>query len=152
MTRADTPPSRCLATPIRDRGERGTLASQSDAAHQTPEIDDTGKPEDEHRSLWASLTPTQRHLLGFVWRHEDTDLTYLSIARSLELPSLPGVGRSGLSHERTLSDKTIRKVCKGLFDARLLVREGERGAVRLTPSGHALVLWSKAQRAAGLLA
>ncbi len=149
MSRTDTQSSQRLATPL---GRSHGLAKSDSPGSITPRSDQSGSHsgrDTTHRALWATLTPTQRHVLGFVWRYESTGLTYVSIAKSLELPSLPGSSVRGVSLGRTLSDKTLRKVCKALFESGLLVRDGERGAVQLTPLGHELVVWERARRSAG---
>ncbi|QYO64447.1 hypothetical protein [Leptolyngbya sp. 7M] len=101
-------------------------------------LNETERPSDTAlKRLWTELTPDQRALLGFAWKYESTGLTYSSIATG------SGFTRAGTG-PRYLSDKSIQKCAKALFDKGLLARSGDRSFIQLTAKAHELVEWAKA--------
>jgi hypothetical protein len=89
-------------------------------------------------ALWKRLTPDERAVLLFAWRHESTGLTYSAIAEH-SVFWMTGRLPSGVNK----SDKTIRKCARALFANGLLTRDGPRSGIHLTPLGHDLVAYGK---------
>ena len=119
--------------------------SDSDAPPRNQAPADGVDNDGARQALWTRLTPDQRSLLKFAWRHECTGLTYSAISSYSEFPIGLQIDSPGTFGGRKMSDKSIRKCCEALFEEELLVRASRRGAISLSPLAHDLIGWAKTQ-------